>query len=175
MVALETTANEVLQCLVGLPWSIARRAASMANFHFGNISYGEQESVGQFSLHLQCPWRIEHAGDVFVGASDLWEPADPNEEIDWSTWDYEKDENLRDSRLQQLLNGVCSATGSSRNETDILVVESVLVDSTGDVRISLSGDYSLVVFPDGSVGEQWRLLPFPKGEHFVYSRSEDLV
>jgi hypothetical protein len=174
MGTLEIKANEALQCLVGLSWSIARRAASMANFHFGKITYGEERSYGQFGLHLQCPWRLEHSGSVFVGASDLWEAADQDDEIDWSSWDYEENENLRDSRLQALLGGTCPATGSSQNETGLLVVESAIVDSLGDVRLSLSGGYSLVIFPDGLVGEQWRLLPSPEGEHFVYSRSEDL-
>ena len=174
MDSLETKANDVLQCLVGLPWSIARRAASMANFHFGEITYHGKGSIGQFGLHIQCPWRIEHSGKVFTGASDLWEPANPQEEVDWSTWDYEKNENLRDYLLQELLKGTCPVTGSSQNETDLLVVQVVKVDAFGGVRISMSGGYSLVIFPEGSVGEQWRLLASPGEGHFVYSCSEDI-
>jgi len=58
-----------LSLLIGLPLSIARRAADMLVLHFGTIREvesgikvgkraGEKGTVGDFSLHIQCPWRV---------------------------------------------------------------------------------------------------------------------
>jgi hypothetical protein len=56
-IADEITAH--LQPLVGLELSIARRAADMRVFHFGRIRKVEKGTVGDYALHIQCPWRLE--------------------------------------------------------------------------------------------------------------------
>jgi hypothetical protein len=47
-------------------------------------------------------------------------------------------------------------------------VESVEADACGGVTIHLSGGYRLRLFPDGSVGEDWRFFVLgDESAHFV--------
>src|SRR5687768_8413097 len=84
--------------LVGLKLCIARRAADLRNFQFGQVPAVEGGTVGEWALHVQCPWRIEGPdGRVVTGRSDLWQPVSENRAgFNWDTWDYEKDGNLQD-------------------------------------------------------------------------------
>ncbi len=68
---------------------------------------------------------------ITTGRGDLWEPAEPSQEIDWDKWDYETDENLQDRRLAALLGGYEPATGSFVNSTEHLIVEDVSADDYG--------------------------------------------
>lgn len=157
---------------MGMKLAIARRAASMRVFHFGRVKFERDgnRSVGEFALHIQCPWRLEGPDGIVTGRADLWEPAEPNADIDWATWDYEENENLQDRRIGRLLGGYDSKTQSFMNDTECLIVEKVRADDFGGATISLSGGYRLVVFPAGSVGEDWRLLqPSSDLRHFVVS------
>jgi hypothetical protein len=56
----------------------------------------------------------------------------------------------------------------------LAVVRSIVTDQCGGFRLSMSGQLSLEVFPDGSRGadelEWWRLFrPGTRGSHFVVS------
>lgn len=139
--------------LIGLKLSIARRAGDMRVFHFGGVTVAEdgRGSFGQFALHVQCPWRIEGPDGIVTSRTDLWQPADPDANIDWDTWDCDKDENLQDLRIASLLGGYDAATRSLIHATDLLVVEGVDPDEYGGATIS--GGYRLVLFPSGSAGE----------------------
>lgn len=158
-----------LSPLIGKQLSIARRAADMRGFHFGRIIVeAKNRSRGEFALHIQCPWHIEGPDGIVTGRSDLWEPADQDKEIDWDTWNYEDGENLQDHRVGALLKGYDPKTRSFVNETESLIVEAIDADDFGGVAISLSGGYRLVLFPSGSVGEDWRLFqPSSDPKHFV--------
>ncbi len=171
-----------LQLLVGLKLSIARRAADMRVLHFGTIREvesrrlsgekkdGRKGTVGDFALHIQCAWRIEDQSGIVTGRTDLWKPAEDNPDIDWDTWDYDKDESLQDKRIGYLLGGYDAETRSSVNNSDLLVVEGFQTDDYGGVTLFLSGGYRLVIFPAGSQGEDWRLFPpGTKGNHLVIS------
>ena len=64
-----------LRLLVGLKLSVARRAADLRNFQFGPMRAVEGGTLGEWALHVQCPWRIEGPdGNIVTGRSDLWEP-----------------------------------------------------------------------------------------------------
>ncbi len=170
---METTRSQVLRHLVplvGRRLSIAWRAADMRMFHFGHVTVYEDGSgsAGEFALHVQCPWRIEGPDGIVTGGSDLWEPANPNDDIDWDTWNYEDDGNLQDLRIGMLLGDYDPLTGSFTNDTGFLLVENVEADELGGATIVLSGGYRLVLFPSGSTGEDWRLFePQSEGPHFV--------
>jgi hypothetical protein len=74
---MSTTAEKILshlQPLIGLQLTIARRGADMRGFHFGPIRVVEGGTVGDYALHVQCPWRIEGSQGIVTGRSDLWEP-----------------------------------------------------------------------------------------------------
>src|SRR5262245_9426286 len=88
--------------LVGLRLAIVRRAADMLGFHFGSVvpHPSGKGDVGQITLHIQGPWRVDEPGKTIVGRDDLWEyggagSAPPN-------WSYEDGKSVQDVRFDQL-------------------------------------------------------------------------
>jgi len=77
-----------LSRIIGLPLAAVRRAADMRTFQFGTLRPVGRGSVGDFALHIQCPWRIEGPEGIVTGRSDLREPAEAGAPID-ENWDYE--------------------------------------------------------------------------------------
>ena len=167
-----------LRPLIGLKLSVARRAADMRNFLFGVIRQVENGTVGEYGLHIQCPWRIDGPEGIVTGRMDLYEPVETGDDFDWESWDYEKSENMQDHQIANLLGGYDPQTNSHVNETKHLVVEDVQADDFGGATIMLSGGYRLILFPAGTQSENWRIFrPSIKGSqpHFVISggRIED--
>jgi len=161
-----------LSPLIGLKLSIARRAADMRVLQFGMIREIENGgTVGEYALHIQCPWRIDGLERVVTGRGDLWEPLETGDDFDWESWDYETSENLQDHQIGKLLGGFGPITQSFVNETDYLIVEDIQVDDFGGAVILLSGGYRLTLFPFGSKGEDWRIFQPLKEDshHFVIS------
>jgi hypothetical protein len=145
-----------LSVIIGLPLSIARRAADMRGFHFGKIKSHRSGTSGEFALHIQCAWRIEGSEGIITGYGDLWKPKDEDE---WEEdWDYEKGENLQDWKLKELLGSYDSKTRSPVNLSEKLIVESVEITTLGDLIIKLSGGYQIVTFSECSRGEMWRFF-----------------
>jgi len=168
---LKTAADEILnhlKRLIGLKLSIARRAADLRNFQFGPVRLVDNGTVGEFALHIQCPWCIEGPDGIVTGRLDLWEPAEVVDDFDWESWDYETGENLQDKRIGTLLGGYDPQTRSFVNTTSHLVVTDVETDCFGGAAITLSGGFRLVLFPAGTQGEDWRLFrPGIDEPHFV--------
>jgi tetratricopeptide (TPR) repeat protein len=170
---MQALLQQQFEPLVDLKLSIARRAGSMRNFHFGNIRHIDGGSIGEYALHIQCPWRIESAAGIVTGSQDLWQWAFAEHEP--LGWDYEDGNSLQDVRLGELLKGYDNRTSSYVNTTDELVVENIQVTLYGDVTLFLSGGYRLTLFPASLFGEAWRLLRpgddttshFVLGEDFV--------
>jgi hypothetical protein len=94
----------------------------MRCFDFGRIRKVGNRTVGEYALHVQCPWRIEGPQGIVTGRLDLWETAEDSPDIDWDTWDFEENENLQDKRIGEWLEGYDPQTDSFVNETDPLVV-----------------------------------------------------
>ncbi len=162
-----------LKPLIGLKLTIVRRAASLRNFQFGKIRSVENGTVGEYALHVQCPWRIESSDRIITGRSDLWEPSKVSADFDWESWNYENDENLQDWKIGNLLAGWDAATKSYINSRNDLIVESVQADMFGGATIILSGGYKIVLFPDGSREEDWRIFrPRIDEPHFVICGGE---
>ncbi len=146
--------------LIGLSLSAARRAADMRTLQFGTLCPVDRGSVGDFALHIQCPWRIEGLDGIMTGRSDLWEPVESGPDIDREAWDYEKGPNLQDAQLEQLL----AQHGQS------LVVREVDANDFGDATVAFDGGYVLRLFPAGTRSEDWRLFrPATDDPHFVIS------
>ena len=152
-----------IQVLVGLPLSIARNAADMKIFHFGDVRPSGKGTAGSFGLHIQCPWRLVAGGAVFTGASDrFFGPAEGAEVDD----DDPRSGNLQLIRIASLLKGYDEATKSFVNTTEQLVVISADIDDVGGADLLLSGGYRLQIFSDSSVEEDWRFVEL-KGRHIV--------
>jgi tetratricopeptide (TPR) repeat protein len=149
-----------------LKLSIARTAADMRGFHFGNIREIERGTVAEYALHIQCPWRIENSTDIITGSRDFYHWAFDNYKP--MGWDYYDGNNLQDVRLGELLQGYDAQTQSLVNITESLVVERVEASPFGDAVLYLSGGYRLVLFPDSANTESWRLFKAQNLEsHFV--------
>jgi hypothetical protein len=160
--AKSLTRQQVLTSLsqiIGLPLTAARRAADMRTFQFGALRAVERGSVGDFALHVQCPWRIEGPDGIVTGRMDLWEPVEEGAPLE-EDWDYEKSPNLQDARLERWL----------AEHEGALVVTSVDADEFGGASISLGQDFVLRIFPAGTRGEDWRLFRPRSGlQHLVIS------
>jgi len=146
-----------LSQIIGFPLTAVRRAADLRTFQFGTLRPVDRGSVGDFALHVQCPWRIEGQDGIVTGRLDLWEPVEDNAPFD-EHWDHEKSPNLQDARLEEWL---------ARNESS-LVVKSVDADEFGGAVIGLGQSFVLRLFPAGTRGEDWRLFrPTTGAPHFV--------
>ena len=172
---LQTVREQIeqrLSVLLGLPLWAMGRAADLEWFHFGGQREvvnrrGEKKAVGDWALHVQCPWRIVHMGKILVASADLYYPAgihrfDDLELADEGGWAWDRNGprrlDERTAALQQLL------------DTDPPTVEGVQADAVGSLRISFSGGYMLELFPNGTLDDQehWRFFePYRDKRHFV--------
>jgi hypothetical protein len=161
-----TEIQAALKVLRGFKLSIARRAGNMANFQFGDIVEVEGGTLGEYALHVQCPWRIDGPEGVITGRYDLWRGT--SGAIMPDDWEPGISDNLQDRRLGELFQGYDAQTESHVNATEWLVVERVQASAVGDATIYLSGGYRLMLFPSGSTGEEWRIFrPRTNDPHFV--------
>jgi hypothetical protein len=161
------TAEEVLQSLVGLPLSIVRSAAGMRVFHFGEVRphHRERGTVGEYALHVQCPWRLVASGAVVTGSSDFRSPPGDGVEADLND---PRAGSLQNVRLATWLGGYDDATKSHLSASGRLVVVSASADQYGGADIVFSDGVRLQLFPDGSVDEDWRFFRTnDDGAHFV--------
>lgn len=159
--------DAAVEVLIGLPLSYAGRAADMLTLGFGEQKprefRGRVSTVGEFAIHIQCPWRIVRDDSMLVGYHDMRYPPtgvsddgfDPNEE-----------RTKRDELVELfMLHGeqghlVRRATGAAM----------------GDLRLDFADGCFLEITPDFATqsnandldDEYWRF--FPTGElskHFV--------
>jgi hypothetical protein len=122
-------------------------------------------------LHIQCPWRIESDDGILTGLSDWYVPARADLR-DSEDWDPAHGGSLQDVRLRELFEDHDFTRRVLINNTARLAVISATGDSCGGCQIDLTGGYRLILFPDGSVGEAWRLFRSDTdGEHFVVGTS----
>ena len=147
MTSVKEEIKQHLSLLIGLPLSIARRGADMLILHFGAIQETESRirvgnraglkgSVGDFSLHIQCPWRLESSDGIVTGRGDLYRSPETSKYFDDELDDdsfYEQGKNLQDRKIGELLQGIDPITGSYMNITQFLTVESVAGDDYGEI------------------------------------------
>ncbi len=159
------TIQKRLDNLIGLKLTGCGRAADMRMIQFGAMIDSDQDSEGQFALHIQCPWRIENCDEIVTGRADLWEPIDRPEGFSYDDWDYQRDGNLQDKLVNEMM-----------DRSNKMFVEFIEVHTHGSFTIGFSDQYQLLVFPAGSDGEDWRLFQPGLTEeddiHFVISGGE---
>ena len=154
--------------LVGLRLSIIRRAADMLVLAFGTIRPHPSGTgtVGEYALHVQCPWRLDGPAETITGWDDLFEYGGAGERP--PNWSYEDRGSLQDARLDDLFGPREPATRSWVNEDDRLVVTDAEQTGRGDVRIELTGGYAILLFPASCKLEAWRLFVPGAGAHLVF-------
>ena len=131
--------------------------------------------IGEYSLHLQCPWRITRAHTLVTGSNDWYLPEDESdfEKIAGESWDPARGGSLQDARLRRLFNHEKAGLGYIVNETDDLAVSGLSVDPFGGFELLLSPDYALAAFPASSRHERWRLFQPSGGPHFVVNADSE--
>ena len=132
----------------------SHRAADLESFQIGDRLQridrrGLALESSAYALHVQSPWRIVTDREIVVGYQDLSLPRSGLLESDFDPND------LGSTRREELLNRLFS------NDAD-LRIESTTATDLGDLRMRLTGGYSLEVFPDTADNdddpEYWRLL-----------------
>ena len=159
--------EQALAPLVGLQLWGPARAANMLSIQLGPArsaptNRAPEREVGEYALHVFCPWRLTRGHEIVVGAGDLLTPADPDadpEDFDWdavdSTW---WDVGMRD------------VFGDARVGIHI---QGVRADDVGGFTLQCGEGFAFEVFPNSAPAahvetEFWRLFqPAGDGDHFV--------
>lgn len=138
------------------------RAADLASFQIGQQrtvvdSRGKEKTVGQFALHIQCPWRIVQGEKLVVASGDLYYRPDGSAagpDFDWEPLGA----NNRDVTLERLFSA-----------SERLVIQEYRLEFAGLLRIVFTNNVCLEVFPDASADrEHWRLFqPYTDRPHTV--------
>jgi hypothetical protein len=157
--------QNAVNVLVGLPmWSLGR-AADLVWFEFGNRRTvkgykGEEKEVGDYALHVQCPWRITSAESILIGRGDIFCTPEETNEPTPADFDWQKG-NRFDRIVQQLL-----AHESRRH----FIVQAVEAGGAGSLAVEFEYGYTLETFPhDSESGEHWRFFkPFTDEPHLVF-------
>ena len=154
--------QDAVGTLVGMPlWSLGR-AADLAWFQFGSRrsvkDWKEKEKVGDYALHVQCPWRITLGESVVIGRGDIFCRPEEREEPTPADFDWQKS-NRFDRIVRQLF----------EKESLQFMVQAVQAGNAGNLYIELEDGYQLERFPhDSESGEHWRFFkPYIEGSHFV--------
>lgn len=132
-------------------------AGGVRVFHFASNMAKEN---GEFALHVQCAWRIMKGNGIFVGESDFQEPVTNISGSDFEKWNPLTDGNVQEHRMTALI-------------AECVKVSAIQFGDCGDVAIKLSGDYRIMIFPNGAKSEYWRFFSLtPDSEHFVIEGEE---
>ena len=164
-----------LHPLIGRKLSITFNAGNMKGIHFGELRrLPDGRLVGEYALHIQCPWRLEHDGRVITGSLDYYVRADNNSDENWEPGTVSG--HLQDQILSELLGGDDETSRSNANQTQHFIATEITSDSFGGCQIELSGNYRLALFPCASRNEAWRLLePGVNKEHFFIEAGKALL
>lgn len=145
--------NKILLDLIGLPLTRTTRAANMECLKFGTVyrtdKDGKKNNIGEFALHLTCPWRLTNETHIIVGSDDLYQQANETAEYDEDYNYHEFNANLRDIKLDKII---------SENKLSIV---SANADKFGGLEICFNNNIKLTVFPDltsKADNEYWRLI-----------------
>lgn len=154
-----------LRILIGQPLTDGGRAL-LQWFAFGPPHtiidpHGDQQQIGEYTLHIQCPWRITSPNGVVAGSGDLGYAAgdDPYADVPPSRLSRQGN-NRCDERMRMFLYYA---------HHSCLVVETVHADNIGSLRIFFNAGYTLEVFPNDSLKEEyWRFCkPYIDNQHFL--------
>jgi hypothetical protein len=163
--------RDAFDVLIGLRLSIVRRAADMLGLHFGEIRphHSGEGTVGDYVLHVQCPWRLDGPQGTVTGRDDLWVYAGPGERP--AGWSYEDGLSLQDRKFANLF-ARDEKTRSWVNESDRFVVIAAKQTNRGDVTLELANGYAILLFPASGEHEAWRFFASGSDRHLVFPSEE---
>jgi len=155
--------QQALAPLVGLPFRHIGRATNLLWLHFGDLHEvprwrGGTKVVGDWAVHVQCPWRLIQRGQILVGYHDFYYTPDGDTPEDWDV--------VGKTRFDIAASTICAEFAKTPP-----VVASVQVDDVGGFSVHFIGEFRLDVFPDESddTSEHWRIFqPSVDSKHFVF-------
>ncbi len=151
--------KKVLKDLIGLKLTNIRRIGYMMCIQFGYQYYqdkdGNECNLGEFTFHIEIPWRFTNESVILIGSNDIYKPIDEN-----ALWEENFDPdgsngNLRDYKIDNMM-----------KEFE-LFVQDVKLDNYGGLDILFNHEITFTVFPNESVrinDEHWRLMDFRNAE-----------
>ncbi len=159
-----------LDALLGKPVWKCTRAADMACFQFGARRSKTTKrvliEVGEYALHLQCPWRIVKDDQIVMAALDVYHPRRNDEGAGSPDFDWEHESNLLEHRSQEFF----------QNGATEYLVQEVVAGNAGAVRIALEKGFWLEIFPaDSRNEEQWRFFQPTSEEGLATTEGTHLV
>ncbi|MBF6330304.1 hypothetical protein [Nocardia transvalensis] len=154
-----------VRALVGSRLRDVSRAADLVGLHFGEIRdvltwKGETRKVHEHALHLQCPFRLDDPSGTLLASHDVYYPAiDPLSGEAGFGWDRQG-ANYFDVQADSVRASL---------DSNLYVVENVRADRHGGLRVLMSGELALNVFPTTSFRqEHWRYFrPYRDEDHLV--------
>src|SRR6185503_10279864 len=159
--------EETLKVLIGLPLWNAGRSATVEWFDFGwrRISVPSRKNgtalVGEYVIDTESAWHIAVHHGIIVASQDRLYPAgnDPYKDLLEFDWDR-PDVNRCDEKMKMFL---------EEHKDSPVVVETIEANSRGGVKLNLSGNIILEIFPNTSLdAEYWRMFePSNTDKHFV--------
>jgi len=141
--------NSQLGGLVGKKLRCSGRASNLFWLEFGEMititRRDKTEQTAEYSLHIQCSWRITQQNTILTASRDFYSPNSECFEVDENfDWDIVGN-NRFDERIKSFLHAVQNR----------LIVEKIDSDEIGGLKVFLSDNYVLEVFPDSSQDDEY--------------------
>ncbi|MDX8036214.1 hypothetical protein SK803_38970 [Lentzea sp. BCCO 10_0856] len=156
--------------LIGERWLHIGRACDLVWLGFGPYREvtdhrGGTREIGEYALHLQCPWRVTCGDRLVTRSSHIYVPGP-----DW-TGDGDFDWDVRGANRFDVRAGELTAHLAGER----IVVTSVEVTERGDLTVALSDGLRIEALRAGSVrDESWRFFrPHRDDDHVVVFEEED--
>jgi hypothetical protein len=129
--------------------------------HESTSPLGHKRNVGEWALHIQCPWRFCEDERILLGSRDIYynDVGDPLDD-----WD-----SPGKSQFDTIVARVCEEFAEVPPH-----VTSIVTDDFGGFSAQLTNDFRLQVFPHSGQThhEFWRLFqPGTEQDHFVFRES----
>lgn len=139
-------AFKLINKIQGMCMSDLGRAANMVWFSFSS----HQSQCETYALHIQCSWRLRKKNRIYVACRDLYTPRTGwRGNIDCFDWDV-SGKNRYDQQAAKL---------KEYSDAIPIIVDYIELNSTGDLRIGLSDEFVIELFPDNSTHkENWRFF-----------------
>lgn len=150
-----------LGILIKQPLIDIGRAGNLLWISFGKELFitdknGCKKSKRKYALHIQCAWRIVNDSRIIVGSRDFYTPRTGLGNISFE-WDN-PGVNRFDEKIEEL-----------QDLSRSTIVEGVVADEFGGLKIIFDSGIRLEIFPDESLEDEfWRfIIAGETSKHFV--------
>ena len=156
-----------LCCIINVQLSQVGRAGNLAWFCFGEDvavqNYkGENTIKSEYSLNVQCAFRIVQDKKIILASSDMYIPNSKMQFVHEFDWDVQGA-----NRFDELAKAWKGNT---------IIVDSLKSDDFGGLKIYFSNEAVLEIFPDMSAPEEcWRFFECQSAEKHVVITGQGIL